>query len=533
MGITGDWDRTITRRTLLRTGGSFAASVTIMGAIGTRAFATPPFDGNPFTLGIASGDPTPNSVVLWTRLAPEPLIAGRRDEERALSRPLRARARRRIQPHRPPRRRRGGARRGPQRPRRAGRPRPGARSTSTASSAGREISPRRPDADRAGARQRRSTSSRFAFVSCQNFPAGFFNAYARRGGSDDLDAVIHLGDYIYEGPARDVPRARAAERDLLARRLPDPPRRSTRPTSDLQAAHAALPWLVTWDDHEVENNYADLDSDPDSPVEEFTARRADAYRAYWEHMPLRRARKPTGAFFDLFRRFRWGDLATFNVLDTRQYRSDQAEPVCTPGAAAGERLLPRRARARPHDARRRSSATGCSRTSPPRRRAGTCSPTRPRSHRSTRPTRPAATSGRATTGTATSPSARCCSTGSSRAARRTRSSSPATRTRTGSATCRPTTVKLRRAARRHGVHGHVDLHRRRRGAVRPVRTTPDNPHIFFRNNNRGYVRCTLTPDTWTSDFRIVGTVRERESPGTTLATFAVENGKAGAHRIGV
>jgi alkaline phosphatase D len=86
---------------------------------------------------------------------------------------------------------------------------------------------------------------------------------------------------------------------------------------------------VTWDDHEVDNNYAGLDSDPDSPPGEFVERRAAAYRAYWEHMPLRRHRKPDGAYFNLYRRFRWGNMANFNVLDTRQYRTDQPT-VCTP-----------------------------------------------------------------------------------------------------------------------------------------------------------------------------------------------------------
>src|ERR687886_2178765 len=76
MGITGDWDQRITRRTLLKTGGSFAAAISVAGALGTKAFATPPFSGNPFSLGIASGDPIPRGVVLWTRLAPEPLLPG-------------------------------------------------------------------------------------------------------------------------------------------------------------------------------------------------------------------------------------------------------------------------------------------------------------------------------------------------------------------------------------------------------------------------------------------------------------------------
>jgi alkaline phosphatase D len=62
---------------------------------------------------------------------------------------------------------------------------------------------------------------------------------------------------------------------------------------------------------------------------------------------------------------------------------------------------------------------------------------------------------------------------------------------------------------------------------------PQNPHILMRNNDRGYVRCTLTPEAWTSELRKVGTVRQPESPCSSLATFAVENGRAGAHRVGV
>ena len=89
--------------------------------------------------------------------------------------------------------------------------------------------------------------------------------------------------------------------------------------------------------------------------------------------------------------------------------------------------------------------------------------------------------------------------------------------------------RARRAPGRHGVHGHVDLDRRRPPAPSTrFHDDPDNPHIVFRNNNRGYVRCTLTADTWTSDYRIVPTVRERGVPATTLASFVVENGRAGA-----
>jgi alkaline phosphatase D len=144
--------------------------------------------------------------------------------------------------------------------------------------------------------------------------------------AEDHDLVVHLGDYIYEGAA-----STAANR----------PRRHTGPEVetldgyrvryalyrsdlDLQAAHAAFPWIVTWDDHEVDNNYAnDVSEHAGVPPAAFLARRAAAYRAYYEHMPLRRTSLPTGPSLQLYRRFRWGQLASFFVLDTRQYRTDQ------------------------------------------------------------------------------------------------------------------------------------------------------------------------------------------------------------------
>src|SRR4051795_13308498 len=76
MGITGDWDQRITRRTLLKTGGSFAAGITLAGIASGPAFGQASFLENPFTLGVASGDPSPTGVVLWTRLAPPPLAGG-------------------------------------------------------------------------------------------------------------------------------------------------------------------------------------------------------------------------------------------------------------------------------------------------------------------------------------------------------------------------------------------------------------------------------------------------------------------------
>jgi alkaline phosphatase D len=167
---------------------------------------------------------------------------------------------------------------------------------------------------------------RFAYVSCQNYTNGFFGAYADLA-DQDIDLVVHLGDYIYEGPGLGDFRVRdhAPQRELFS--LEDYRTRHAQYKTDpqLQDAHAAFPFLMTWDDHEFKDNYADLDLEPDQPLETVEARRAAAYLAYWEHSPLPRARKPVGKDMPLFRRAAWGDLATFHVLDTRQYRSNQIE----------------------------------------------------------------------------------------------------------------------------------------------------------------------------------------------------------------
>jgi alkaline phosphatase D len=168
----------------------------------------------------------------------------------------------------------------------------------------------------------------FAFASCQNWPNGYYAAY-RDMADRDLDLVLHLGDYIYEGDIKpknqrkeEIPDAVRAEPMTLEQyRL-----RYALYKSDphLIAAHAIAPWIVTWDDHEVDNNYA-ADHDQDgSTSEAFLKRRAAAYQAYYEHMPLRKAQMAHGPDLQLYRRLAYGDLAEFNVLDTRQYRSDQA-----------------------------------------------------------------------------------------------------------------------------------------------------------------------------------------------------------------
>jgi alkaline phosphatase D len=191
---------------------------------------------------------------------------------------------------------------------------------------------------------------RFGVVSCQVWYEGFFTAYQHMA-SDDLDVVFHLGDYIYENPIpigglyrqvdlatglREEPWFLNEYRNRYALGLIDP---------DLQAAQAAFPFVATWDDHEVENNWAgdvsQVDEEPDQDRAVFRQRRARAAQAYYEHLPLRLPQRPMGEDVRLFRRLRYGNLATFHVLDSRMFRADQA---CGDGIKidCAERLDPTR-----------------------------------------------------------------------------------------------------------------------------------------------------------------------------------------------
>lgn len=164
---------------------------------------------------------------------------------------------------------------------------------------------------------------RFAFASCQHYEQGLFTAYADMV-RQDLDFVVHLGDYIYEYAGKDGLVRKHAGGKL--RTLADYRQRHAQYRSDplLHGMHAHCPWFVTWDDHEVENNYADAISEKKGVTpEQFLAQRAAAYRAYYEAMPLRRTSLPDGPKMRLYRRASFGQLAELFVCDTRQHRSDQ------------------------------------------------------------------------------------------------------------------------------------------------------------------------------------------------------------------
>ncbi|MBB6503693.1 alkaline phosphatase D [Sphingomonas endophytica] len=177
---------------------------------------------------------------------------------------------------------------------------------------------------------------RLAVTSCQHWEQAWFSAY-RDIIAAEPDLILQLGDYIYEQSYPDLPRVRSfgtpMPRDLASYRQ----RHALYKTDpDLQAAHRACPWVVTWDDHEVLNDYAGLANREGLPPALFAPRRAAAYQAYFEHMPIRPSLWRSRREPRLYRSVDWGDLVSLSILDTRQYRS--APPCSEPNFARNLRL---------------------------------------------------------------------------------------------------------------------------------------------------------------------------------------------------
>ncbi|MFV2039029.1 MAG: alkaline phosphatase [Acidimicrobiales bacterium] len=281
--------------------------------------------GDPFSLGVASGDPTDTSVILWTRLAPDPMAGGGMPD---VAVPVRwevgtddtfaevvASGTERAVP-------------------------------GLAHSVHVDASGLQPDSwymyrfsvgeyDSPVGRTRTlpppdssPADLTLAFSSCQNYEAGFYAAH-RHLAAEQADLFVWLGDYIYEygpgqfpveGPTGDVRVHNSPEvTDLAAYRNRYALYKGD---VDLQAHHAARPWIITWDDHEVDNDHAGDVSENDDDPEVFSERRAAAYQAWYEHLPVR-LDPPEGSSYRIHRNFNWGDLADVFVLDGRQYRDDQ------------------------------------------------------------------------------------------------------------------------------------------------------------------------------------------------------------------
>ncbi|MFJ4647938.1 alkaline phosphatase D family protein [Streptomyces bobili] len=290
---------------------------------GAARAAEAPLPEGVFSLGVASGDPLPDGVVLWTRLAPEPLAGGGMPDrvvqvewEIAQDERFRTGVRRGTAQARPEY---GHSVHVDVRGLRPGRVywyrfRAGGR----LSRVGRTRTAPQPLSSR--------TPLRLALASCQNWQQGYFTPYADMYAQDP-DVVLFVGDYIYESaPSATAlrrhegsgePYSLAQYRNRYAQYRGDP---------DLQRMHAHVPWVVTFDDHEVDNDFAgEIPQDPDKQTHAaFVNRLTAAYQAYYEHMPVRATAIPNGPHIRMYRRFRFGRLARLNVLDTRQYRSDQA-----------------------------------------------------------------------------------------------------------------------------------------------------------------------------------------------------------------
>ncbi|MET7377568.1 alkaline phosphatase D family protein [Streptomyces sp. NPDC005526] len=279
-----------------------------------------PLPEHVFGLGVASGDPLPDGVVLWTRLAPDPLNGGgmpRRvvpvEWEIAADERFAKTVRRGVAPARPEHghsvhvdvrglladraywyRFRVGGRLSP---------------------AGRTRTAPHPHS--------RNRALRLALASCQNWQHGYFTPYADMLRQDP-DVVLFVGDYIYESaPSATAVRRHEGSgephtleqyRNRYAQYRTDP---------ELVALHAHTPWVVAFDDHEVDNNFAG--EIPQNPRRQrhhaFVARLTAAYRAYYEHMPVRATAVPSGPHIRMHRRLEFGRLVRLNVLDTRQFRS--------------------------------------------------------------------------------------------------------------------------------------------------------------------------------------------------------------------
>jgi len=295
--------------------------------------------GYPFGLGVASGSPLPDSVVLWTRILPDPLNAA---SSPRLAVPLRWEVAhdegfRDIVV-------KGTAVATPELAHSVRVNVTGLRSARWywyRFMLGDAVSPagRTRTAPAAGAMP---ALLKLAVASCQHWEFGSYAAH-RHIAAASPDLVAFLGDYIYEwGPYR-LQHPQRQVRSDESFTLDDYRRRYAQYKSDpdLQAAHRAAPWIVTWDDHEVANDYAGLRDERLSPV--FAARRAAAYQAFYEHMPLRLPPPRRFAQVRMFQRYDWGRLARFHVLDDRQYRAAQACP--RPNAGGSSSASPRACRA--------------------------------------------------------------------------------------------------------------------------------------------------------------------------------------------
>jgi alkaline phosphatase D len=499
----------ISRRRVLKQSAALSM-LPLIGAGRARAAPASPL----FTLGVASGDPLPDGVVIWTRLAPDPLNGGGMPPQNV---PVRwevaeDEGMRRIvqQGEWPARLDMAHAIR-----REVGGLEPGRHYWYRFNALGQES----PIGRTRTAPTATNTIERLhlAVACCQNYQHGYYTAH-RHMAQEDVDLVLFLGDYIYEdGIKDDMPRKHnsaavatlEAYRNRYALYKLDP---------DLQAAHAAFPWAAVPDDHEVANDYAgDHPGSGAMSRVDFLARRAAAYQAYYEHMPFRAAARPHGTAMRLHRTLRFGNLATVHLLDTRQHRTVQPcggkwQPRCPAAADPNATILGEEQEAWLYEKLAGASAqwTVLAQQVPIMQR------------------------------------------------RRPHDGGPDLYHHDKWDGYLAARERLFAEVRKHDMRGLIalsgDVHNNWAGALKanfddpqsdPIgsefvatsiasngdgedskksqrRIADANPHIAFYNGQRGYLRCVVSPDTWRTDFRVVPYISKPGAPVTTRASFVVE-----------
>jgi alkaline phosphatase D len=488
-------------------------------SVGVLAVASPALGQTyPFALGVASGYPTPTGVVLWTRLtdaadaATLPVSWELADDESMRSIVASGTT---------------------------------AAEAAWAHSVHVEIDGLQPDrwywyrftaraarsaigrTRTAPAAQARAARLRFAFASCQQYEQGYFGAY-RHLVADQPDLVAFLGDYIYESNwGKDLVRSHGASEPYT---LEEYRARYAlyKSDADLQAAHAACPWIFTWDDHEVDNDYADDRPEDGMERAPFLERRAAAYRAYYEHMPLPLRMRPQGPHMRIYTQLGWGALARFYLVDCRQYRSWHACP--RPGRRGGSNTV---------------DVESCPRLGAPGRTM--------LGRRQERWLDGALGGSRAAwniLGQTTLMAQLDQKPGPGRMAWTDGwDGYPAARSRLFSS------LQKNRVSNPVVIGGDVhsfnvaELKTDFDDPASPVVASefvgtsitsqawpqerlaallPDNPHLKFADGRyRGYVRVELTPGRWRADLRAMASVRTRDAACNTLASFVVEEGKPG------
>ena len=316
-------DLPVDRRTVLTAGAVGVAGVALATATTSEARAS----SRHFRHGVASGDPRPHSVILWTRVTPTEAAtpgSGKGPRVTVVWQVAEdARFKSIVS--------RGTFRTGPARDHTvkvdATKLRPATRYyyrfllDGVSSPVGRTKTAPARDAD--------NELLRFGVVSCSNLPAGYFSAYRHLAARNDLDAVLHLGDYLYEYGSGEYGAVREHEPAHEMVTLADYRQRHAqyKTDPDLQALHAKFPFVVTWDDHEVTNDQWKDGAENHQPDEgDYLKRKARAHKAYDEWMPVRMGgTTETGDSTRLFRRLTFGKLAELSMLDLRSYRSKQVE----------------------------------------------------------------------------------------------------------------------------------------------------------------------------------------------------------------